>query len=120
MLLPLSRASSMDLSLVVHLALAACRGTEGNAHVMNELVRVVYLSYFLAQKNRHEPAVLLYLRAEAFLERHWREPRRNRIGNSRLKPPACWKRLLPFLMHNWAVCQTGPFSTQQISWTGTR
>lgn len=49
MLLPLPNISVQKISLPVHLALAACRGVAGNAHLMSELVRVVYLSYFLAE-----------------------------------------------------------------------
>lgn len=68
MLLPLPNISVQKISLPVHLALAACRGVAGNAHLMSELVRVVYLSYFLAETEKSHPSPALHLRAEAFLE----------------------------------------------------
>ncbi|ALL68571.1 hypothetical protein K788_0000399 [Paraburkholderia caribensis MBA4] len=68
MLLPLPRTTVQKISLPVHLALAACRGGAGNVHLMRELVRVVYLSYFLTETEESRLSVKLYLRAEAFLE----------------------------------------------------
>jgi hypothetical protein len=68
MLLPLPRNTVSDMSLANHLALAACTRGQGNAHLINELVRVVYLSYFLTKTGVGGIATELYLQAEAVLE----------------------------------------------------
>ncbi|MFM0619687.1 hypothetical protein PQR37_37130 [Paraburkholderia nemoris] len=47
LLLPMDRASANEQSLAHHLALVACRSGHGNGHLVNELMRVVYLSWFL-------------------------------------------------------------------------
>ena len=39
--------SARELSLAHHLALAACRGDRANRHQINELVRSVYMAYYL-------------------------------------------------------------------------
>ena len=43
----MDRASANEQSLANHLALVACRSGHGNGHLINELMRVVYLSWFL-------------------------------------------------------------------------
>jgi hypothetical protein len=48
-LLPMDSASARQLGLTHHLALAACRDNGGNKHLINELTRAVYLTYFLQQ-----------------------------------------------------------------------
>jgi len=68
MLLPLPCTTFSDMSLANHLALAACRRGQGNAHLMNELVRATYVSYFLAKAGGGGLTTELYLRAEAALE----------------------------------------------------
>lgn len=68
MLLPLARCTVSNMSLANHLALAACTAGQGNAHLMNELVRAMYVSYFLAKAGEGELATELYLQAEAALE----------------------------------------------------
>ncbi|CAE6878977.1 hypothetical protein R69749_06912 [Paraburkholderia domus] len=47
LLLPMDRASANEQSLANHLALVACRSGHGNGHLVNELIRAVYLSWFL-------------------------------------------------------------------------
>lgn len=46
-LLPMPHESVRSLSLNAHLALEACRAGNGNRHMLNELTRLTYLSYFL-------------------------------------------------------------------------
>jgi hypothetical protein len=46
-LLPMPAQSARELSLAHHLALAACRSDSGNRHQINELVRSVYMAYYL-------------------------------------------------------------------------
>lgn len=43
----MDRASASEQSLAHHLALVACRSGHGNGYLVNELMRVVYLSWFL-------------------------------------------------------------------------
>jgi hypothetical protein len=43
----MDRASASGHSLSKHLALVACRTGHGNSHLVNELMRAVYLSWFL-------------------------------------------------------------------------
>ena len=47
LLLPMDRASAREQSLKLHLALVACRECHANGHLINELMRAVYLAYFL-------------------------------------------------------------------------
>ncbi|MBB5498614.1 hypothetical protein [Paraburkholderia sp. MM5384-R2] len=47
LLLPMDRASASEQSLRLHLALVACRECQANSHLINELMRAVYLAYFL-------------------------------------------------------------------------
>jgi hypothetical protein len=43
----MDRASASERSLSCHLALVACRDGHGNGHLVNELMRAVYLSWYL-------------------------------------------------------------------------
>ncbi|MGY6123829.1 hypothetical protein ACW9YQ_33600 (plasmid) [Paraburkholderia strydomiana] len=43
----MDRASANAQSLACHLALVACRRGHGNGHLINELMRAVYLGWFL-------------------------------------------------------------------------
>ncbi|WP_172172388.1 hypothetical protein [Paraburkholderia elongata] len=68
MLLPMTRQAASDISLANHLALAVCRKGQGNAHLINELNRVVYLTYYLQEAGFGSAPVDLYRRAEAALD----------------------------------------------------
>ena len=59
LLLPMSAQSARELSLAHHLALAACRGDSANRHQINELVRSVYMAYFLQRMGFGERAFIL-------------------------------------------------------------
>ncbi|CAE6806321.1 MULTISPECIES: hypothetical protein [Paraburkholderia] len=43
----MDRTSANEQSLASHLALVACRSGHGNGHLINELMRAVYLGWFL-------------------------------------------------------------------------
>ena len=43
----MDRTSASEQSLTHHLALVACRSGHGNGHLINELMRTVYLGWFL-------------------------------------------------------------------------
>ncbi|MGQ7935430.1 hypothetical protein [Paraburkholderia sp. D1E] len=68
MLLPISRQSASDISLLNHLALAVCRRGSGNAYLMNELVKSVYTTYYLQRSGFGDASLELYRQAEAGLE----------------------------------------------------
>jgi len=67
-LLPMSVQSARELSLAHHLALAACRSDSGNRHQINELVRSVYLAYFLQRMGFGDMPFECYKHAEAAFE----------------------------------------------------
>lgn len=68
MLLPMTSQAASDISLANHLALAVCRKGQGNAHLINELNRVVCLTYYLQEAGFGNVPVDLYQRAEAALD----------------------------------------------------
>jgi hypothetical protein len=68
LLLPMAAQSARDMSLAHHLALAACRGDSGNRHQINELVRSVYMAYFLQSLGFGEVPFECYEHAEAAFE----------------------------------------------------
>jgi hypothetical protein len=68
LLLPMNQASARELSLAHHLALAACRSDRGNKHLINELARAIYMTYFLQLAGFGSLAVRIYLDAEMALE----------------------------------------------------
>ena len=67
-LLPMSAQSARELSLAHHLALAACRGAHANRHQINELVRSVYMAYYLQRMGFGEVPFECYEHAEAAFE----------------------------------------------------
>jgi hypothetical protein len=68
LLLPMSAQSAREMSLAHHLALAACRGDSANRHQINELVRSVYMAYFLQRMGYGDLPFECYKRAEAAFE----------------------------------------------------
>ncbi len=68
LLLPMSAQSAREMSLAHHLALAACRGDSANRHQVNELVRSVYMAYYLQRMGFGEVPFECYERAEAAFE----------------------------------------------------
>ena len=68
LLLPMPAQSARELSLAHHLALAACRSDSGNRHQINELVRSVYMAYFLQRMGFGDMPFECYEHAEAAFE----------------------------------------------------
>jgi hypothetical protein len=68
LLLPMAAQSARELSLAHHLALAACRSDSGNRHQINELVRSVYMAYFLQRMGFGDMPFECYEHAEAAFE----------------------------------------------------
>jgi hypothetical protein len=67
-LLPIPARSARELSLAHHLALATCRSDKGNQHQINELVRSVYMAYYLQRVGFGDMPFECFERAEAALE----------------------------------------------------
>jgi hypothetical protein len=85
-LLPLPQSTVDKISLGYHLALAACRGSGGNSHLMNELTRALYLTYYLGEMGYERASAEFYRHAEAGLEEAIR--RGHTDGVWRLEPAA--------------------------------
>jgi hypothetical protein len=68
LLLPMAAQSAREMSLAHHLALAACRGDSANRHQINELVRSVYMAYYLQHMGFGELPLECYEHAEAAFE----------------------------------------------------
>ncbi|KXV10683.1 hypothetical protein CR51_08680 [Caballeronia megalochromosomata] len=65
MLLPLPPASVRQMSLQIHLALAACRKDGcGNSHQFNELLRILYITHQLQELGFGQLPLEDYARAE--------------------------------------------------------
>lgn len=68
-LLPPTAKSARALSLRHHLALAALKGGTGNGHLLTELIRVVYVAWYLQEAGFGAIAPGNYLEAERALAR---------------------------------------------------
>lgn len=68
MLLPMDVASAREQSLSYHLALATCRNGHGNNYLFNELMRTVYVAWFLQQAGYGDEPLELYKFAEYAVE----------------------------------------------------
>jgi hypothetical protein len=64
----MDRASASERSLSCHLALVACRDGHGNSHLVNELMRAVYLSWYLERAGYGNQPVEQYKLAEYAVE----------------------------------------------------
>ncbi|GJH36413.1 hypothetical protein CBA19CS91_26670 [Paraburkholderia hospita] len=60
--------SAREQSLSFHLALATCRSGHGNNYLFNELMRTVYVAWFLQQAGYGNEPVALYKLAEYVVE----------------------------------------------------
>jgi len=68
MLLPLEGAVR-EASLARHLTWAACKKEAGSGYLVNELVRLVYLTFYVQEAGYGDTDLMVYVRAEAALER---------------------------------------------------
>lgn len=69
-LLPMPGERIRHLSLGGHLALVATQREEGNRHLLNELTRILYFTFYLEREAGSAPEEPeLYLRAEEALDR---------------------------------------------------
>ena len=64
----MDRASASERSLSCHLALVACRGGPGNGHLVNELMRAVYLGWYLQRAGHGNQPVERFKIAEYAVE----------------------------------------------------
>jgi hypothetical protein len=68
MMLPLSSQTLMDISLANHLALAVCRKDQGSVHLLYDLIRTVYLTYYLQRGGFGDAPLDLYRSGETALK----------------------------------------------------
>ncbi|MFP3550126.1 hypothetical protein SB861_05335 [Paraburkholderia sp. SIMBA_049] len=64
----MDQASAREQSLSSHLALVACRDGHGNSHLFNELMRTVYVAWFLQQDGYGSEPVGRFKAAELAVE----------------------------------------------------
>lgn len=68
MLLPTPAATVRELALRNHIALAAFRDGKGNGHLLSDLIRVLYLVWYLQQAGFGAAKRERYLEAERILD----------------------------------------------------
>ena len=68
-LLPTPQHAARDLSLAHHLALATCRDGKANKHQISELLRAIYMTYYLQCMGFGDAPYECYERAESALKR---------------------------------------------------
>ncbi|WP_250517712.1 hypothetical protein [Caballeronia sp. INDeC2] len=69
MLLPMPECAAREISLVNHLSFVACRSGAGSAHLFNELIQLVYLSFYVQDAGFGDTDLMIYARVEAAIER---------------------------------------------------
>ena len=69
MLLPMPECAAREISLVNHLSFVACRSGAGSAYLFNELIRLVYLSFYVQDAGFGDTDLMIYARVEAAIER---------------------------------------------------
>ena len=67
-LLPIAPASARVYSLRNHLALVAMRSGRGNMDLASELIKTLYLTYFICEEGQLDPSIATYLKAEMVLK----------------------------------------------------
>lgn len=68
MLLPLSASAVRSISLENHLSLATMRSGHGTSDTMVGLLRILYVTFYLLEKNHSEADLVLFLEVEASLD----------------------------------------------------
>jgi hypothetical protein len=61
--------AAREISLVNHLSFAACRSGAGSAYLFNELIRLVYLSFYVQDAGFGDTDLMIYARVEVAIER---------------------------------------------------
>ncbi|SAK89455.1 Fis family transcriptional regulator [Caballeronia catudaia] len=79
MLLPLQESAACEVSLAQHLTWVACKRKSGSAYPINELVRLVHLTYYVQDGGYGDTDPVVYARAEDALERCLKRAERERI-----------------------------------------
>lgn len=69
MLLPMPETAAREISLVNHLTFVACRSGSGSAYLFNELIRMIYLAYYIQDAGFGDTDLIIYACAEAAMER---------------------------------------------------
>lgn len=68
MLLPMPENAAREIFLVNHLTFAAWQRGAGSAYLFNELIRVIYLAYYVQDAGFGDADLIIYARAEAAME----------------------------------------------------
>ena len=79
MLLPLPPSAAQTVALSNHLTFAACRAGAGSAFLFNELIYLLYVTFFVQDAGYGDTDVIVYGRAEAALERGLQRAETERI-----------------------------------------
>lgn len=79
MLLPLPPSAAQTVALSNHLTFAACRAGAGSAFLFNELIYLLYVTFFVQDAGYGDTDVIVYGRAEAALERGLQRAEAKRI-----------------------------------------
>ncbi|WP_087039377.1 hypothetical protein [Caballeronia arvi] len=61
--------AAREISLANHLGFVACRSGAGSAYLFNELIRLVYLSFYVQDAGFGDTDLMIYARVEAAIER---------------------------------------------------
>ncbi|WP_061152364.1 hypothetical protein [Caballeronia arvi] len=69
MLLPLPSSAARTVALSNHLTFAACQSGAGSAYLFNEVVQLLYVTFFVQDAGYGDTDLIIYARAEAALER---------------------------------------------------
>jgi hypothetical protein len=103
LLLPMSAQAAREMSLAHHLALAACQGDSANRHQINELVRSVYMAYYLQRMGFGDLPFECYDRAEAAFENALAEAAKSARWMIREQDAPMIERLLA--LHDWQLSE---------------
>jgi hypothetical protein len=79
LLLPLSAAAAQTIALANHMGFVACRDGAGTAYLFNELIRLVYVTFYVQDAGFGDTDPLVYARAEAALERSLQRAENERV-----------------------------------------
>ncbi len=77
-LVPMPENAAREISLVNHLTCVACRSDAGSAYLFNELIRMIFLAYYVGGAGFGDTDAMVYARAERELERVLRRAEHSR------------------------------------------
>ncbi|MCI1047037.1 hypothetical protein [Caballeronia zhejiangensis] len=122
MLLPLPESAVREASLARHLTWVPCKKETGSACLVNELVRLVYLTFYVQDAGYGDTDLMVYVQAEAALERclDWTGPSGKACGALGRKMRHCSRRSCDRGTASLMVCQAMCTWTRARAWIGSR